>query len=130
MTSNNYVFAIDSTAPSPTGRGTMLDWLTFYKFEADGDVFVAGPSTELGGEGGRLWFQVDDHIVGFVPIKSVMLDPFSDLLEFWFDARHLVRIKNLQAERRSSRWIALTIAETWLAAINRTPSDGPPKSTG
>lgn len=130
MTSNNYVFAIDSTAPSPTGRGTMLDWLTFYKFEADGDVFVATPSAELGGEGGCLWFQVDDHIVAHVPIKSVMLDPFSDLLEFWFDPRHLVRIKNLQAEKRGSRWIALSIAEAWRAAADKTLSGGPPKSTG
>jgi len=111
----NFVYAIVSTAPSPTGRGTILEWLEYYKLGDDVETFVTmdfdGPLPEVGD---LLWFQVDDRVVARVPLARVFLDPLREKYELWYRGSDIVRIYGVTTAERGARYISEEASKTWL----------------
>jgi hypothetical protein len=120
-TRRNFVFAVISTSPSPTGKGSKVDWLEYYKLNPElGETYVF-LDLEIGAapveEGDILWFQVDDRIIARVRICRTFLDPYNDQVELWYRCSEVQRIDGVQTMERGSRlvsskasWIPTTLA--------------------
>jgi hypothetical protein len=111
----NFVYAIVSTSPSPTGQGTILGWLKYYKLHNEGSNYVfLDPAVDGVPEvGDTLWFQVDDKIIARVPLSQVLLDPMSDRFELWYEGKDIIHINGIQTQGTGHRFVGLETASTW-----------------
>ncbi len=92
----HYLYWMRAKAPAPMTRRDTESWFKYYKWEVEGETFVPrllGPDVppwEIK-EGDRLWFSMDDWIIGAVPVLRVELEESQDKQEIWYDpARALV----------------------------------------
>lgn len=88
---------------APQGGGDTRSWLFYYKLRAgeDSELSVPGPdrdydkTTEVKDEpeaGDRLWFILDELIVGVVPVLRVMFDDLNNRNEYWYNGIDLYEI--------------------------------------
>lgn len=120
----NFVYAILSTQFSPTGKGTKLEWLEYYKLNPESETFVF---LDLEGEtpeaGDVLWFQVDDRIIARARINRVFLDPMKDLYELWYTGSDVQRIDGVLTDERGTR--KASSKAPWIASAHMTLFAGP-----
>ena len=92
----NFIYAIVSSAPSPTGRGTCAEWLEYYKLSAENDAYVSLSVEDVVPEPGDvLWFQVDDRVVARVTLSGVRLDPLRGCYELQYFGPNVLRLENV-----------------------------------
>lgn len=85
----NWIYQMRSDDPAPAGDGDTGTWFQYYKWGAkDGETFVPKKWPFLAAqEGDRLWFVLDETILGYAPLLRVETPAArTQSQELWYDA--------------------------------------------
>lgn len=103
----HFALSLHSDQPAPNGAGDAVSWFRFYKLDADDHVWVPrGFGLEEASVGDKLWFYLDDILIGYAPILRVEPDALNGWDELWFDSRAMKRVE--ETSGRSHRCFIMT----------------------
>jgi len=103
----HFLYGIDATLPAPATGGTAGSWFRYYKWDAQGELFVPVLPEDTGvgalvRPGDRLVFLLKPdpdtvQIYGWVPVFRVDESPTTGTLELWYrsEERRSLLEKNL-----------------------------------
>lgn len=99
MESKHFVFVVRSDDPSPSGRGTAVDYFKAYKLASVDDIYIPwhgeyGQTVPIAGD--VLWMQIEEDVIACVTIKHVMDDVMNDRIELWFDGTNIKTVEGLK----------------------------------
>ena len=75
----------------PVNSGSYRSYFLFYKWEVEGEVHFDLTNEDKTqhfkdlGPGDRLWFSMDNALVGYINVLRVEEDPTRDTWEIWYD---------------------------------------------
>lgn len=104
-TMQNFVYAMNGSAPAPASGGTTKSWFFHYKWDVGGEAFVPVPvlAGEMPKSGDLIWFVMDKHPIGYAPVVRTQEDPMNDCVEVYYDTQE-IRAGSIEDTTFSCEW--------------------------
>ena len=110
----HFIYPVSSFVPSPTGRGSMEEWLEGYKLQVAGETYVRMVYDGIPpAPGDILWFQVDERVLACVPVQAVREDQINGGYEFWYIGEDVQRVRGVRCPPQKGALTAL-LGDQWL----------------
>lgn len=115
----HHLYLMKSDAPAPAGDGDTRSWFFFYKWNADGEMYVPQRAPFLEVEAGDMvWFVMDDAVLGGAPILRV--EEEMRCQEIWYRGeavRAFTVPMPIPEDFLAAREVPEAIAEPWLDLV-------------
>lgn len=115
----HHLYLMTSDAPAPAGDGDTRSWFFFYKWNADGELYVPQRMPFLDvAAGDMVWFVMDGCVLGGAPVIRVEEEMRHQ--EIWY-AGDAVRAFSVpmpvQEDYLEAREVPAPVADPWLDLV-------------